>query len=490
MSQWRPERSPVVRAAWRGRTITALAALLLLPGCNLGPFYHRPSLELPAAFRATPATEAAAWPSPDWWRGFGSPELDGLIAAARVQNFDIAAAVARVRQADAAVSVAGGPLLPLVTASASDTWQLESSQRSGGGFAGASSAHAQFRSYAATVNASYEVDFWGKNRAALAAARASALFSRFDQQTVALTVVTGVATTYFNALAYQDRLAVAQRNLADATDSLNVIRARLSVGTATALDLAQQEALVDAVRANIPALRSQLEQEVIALAILVGRPPEAIEIRPGTLDTLPLPEVAPGLPSDLLARRPDIASAEAQLIAQNANVRVARAAFFPSIQLTASGGWQSLALTTLFGPGATAASFAGSVSQTLFDNGVLAGQLGEAKGRYDELLADYRKAVVQAFTDVENALTALRYATEQETLERAAVATAQRAADIARAQLAAGTVDVTTVLTAEQTLFSDQDTLAQVRLARFTALVNLYKALGGGWQEPQETASE
>jgi NodT family efflux transporter outer membrane factor (OMF) lipoprotein len=189
----------------------------------------------------------------------------------------------------------------------------------------------------------------------------------------------------------------------------------------------------------------------------------------------------PGLPSELLARRPDIAEAEAQLVAQNANIRAARAAFFPSLSLTANGGWQSLALSSLFGAGATAASLAGSVTQTIFDNGNLSGQLEQARGRYDELLADYRKAIVQAFTDVENATVALRYATEQERLQRDAVAAATQAATIARAQVAAGTVDLTTVLTAEQTQYADEDTLAQVRLARFQALVNLYKALGGGW---------
>lgn len=471
---------PVART---GRMVRALACLLLA-GCNLGPHYARPQLEIPAAFRATPASEAAAWPAPDWWRAFGSPELDSLMNAAKVQNFDLAAAIARVRQADAQVSIAGAPLLPAVSATGSDTWTKQSTQRSG--FAGSN----QFRAYDLGLNVSYEIDFWGKNRAALQAARASALYSRFDQQTVALTVLADVATTYFTALALQDRLGIAERNLADATDSLNVIRARLAVGTASALDLAQQQTLVAGVRASIPALRSQLEQEVIGLGILVGRPPEAIQIAPGTLNTLPLPVVVPGLPSALLARRPDVAEAEALLVAQNANIRVARAAFFPSIQLTGSGGWQSLALNTLFGPGATAASFAGGFTQTLFDNGALAGQLANAKGRYDELLADYRKAVVQAFTDVENALTALRYATDQEGLERDAVTTARRAADIARAQLAAGTVDVTTVLTAEQTLFTDEDTLAQVRLARFQALVDLYKALGGGWQQSTETAAE
>ena len=308
--------------------------------------------------------------------------------------------------------------------------------------------------------------------------------AEFDQQVVALTVVTNVANAWFTALGLADRLVVAQRNLADAEQILAVIRGRLDAGTASALDVAQQEALVAGERAVVPDLRNQLEQALIGLGILVGRPPEAITARPGSLDKLSLPPVSPGLPSSLLQRRPDVAEAEALLIAQNFDIKVARAAFFPSVQLTGTYGFSNAALNTLFTPGGTIVSLAAGLTQPLFDAGTLRGQLEQVKGRYAELLAGYRKAVIQSFTDVEAALTAWRFTTEQETLQRQAVATAQRAADIARAQMLAGTVDITTVLQAETTLFNDQDILAQVRLARFQALLNLYKALGGGWVAP------
>ena len=229
------------------------------------------------------------------------------------------------------------------------------------------------------------------------------MFSRFDQQVVALTVVTNVANTWFIALALADRLVVAQRNLADAEQTLAVIRGRLDAGTANALDVAQQESLVAGERATIPALRNQLEQALIGLGILVGRPPEAITARPGSLNNLALPPVAPGLPSSVLQRRPDVAEAEALLVAANFDIKVARAAFFPSIQLTGSYGFSNAALNTLFTPGGTIISIAAGLAQPLFDGGLLRGQLEQAKGRYDELLANYRKAVVQAFTDVEDA---------------------------------------------------------------------------------------
>jgi NodT family efflux transporter outer membrane factor (OMF) lipoprotein len=473
--------------------VPAIAMLASLAACDLGPDYRRPATELPLAWRASATTAAQAWPAPDWWRGFRSPELDALIAEAQRNNPDIAAAIARVRQADAEVRIAGAPLLPTVTASATGNYQRTGS--GGSRFvttsgqtlytsAGSASRYRDFRQYTASGDVAYEADFWGRNAAALESARASAVFSRWDQQVVALTVVTSVANTWFTALDLQDRLAIAERNLADAEQTLQVIRARLQVGTASLLDLSQQEALVAGQRAVIPSLRNQLEQEVIGVGILIGRPPEALAVRPGTLKDLALPAVYPGLPSELLARRPDVAEAEAQLVAANANIKAARAAFFPAIQLTGSAGYQSLALATLFGPGASVLSLAANATQPIFDAGTLRGQLEQARGRYDELVADYRKAILQAFTDVETALTALRFTADQLALQEQAVATARRAADIAGAQLAAGTVDITTVLTAELTLFGDEDTLAQVRLAHYQALLNLYKALGGGWSQP------
>lgn len=465
-------------------------------GCDIGHDYARPGLDIPQAYRATPATAAAAWPAADWWRGFNAPDLNALIQDARVRNFDIAAAIARVRQADAQVRVAGAPLLPDISGSASGSWQHQglgtgsssrfsntaaSGSNASGSNASGSNSSVDFHSYSVGVNASYELDFWGRNRAARQSAVASAMFSRFDQQTVALTVVTEVATTWFTALSLADRLAVARRNLADSEHTLAVIRGRFDAGTANQLDIAQQESLVAGERALIPNFVSQLEQQVIALGILTGQPPERIRVQPGTLTTLDMPLVNAGLPSELLARRPDVAAAEAQLIAQNFSITVARAAFFPSIQLTASAGYQAAALNRLVTPGGALASLAEGLTLPLFDGGILRGQLELARGRYDELLADYRKAVIQAFTDVDTALTAWRYTTEQERLQQIAVDTARRAATIARAQMAAGTVDITTVLTAETTLFNAEDTLVQVRLARVQSLLNLYKALGGGW---------
>lgn len=450
---------------------------LLAAGCDLGPDYRRPAIEVPAAFRATSLTADQAWPAPEWWHGFGSAELDRLIADARANNQNLAAAAARVIEADARVSINGSPLLPTVNATGNRSYQKQGSR-----FAGFGGGHYRdLRQTTIEGTASYEVDFWNRNRALYQSAQASALASRFDQDTIALTIVTSVATTYFTALGLADQLAVAQQNLAEAEQTLKIFQVRVQVGTGTALDVTQQEALVAGQSAQIPSLRSQLEQQVIGLGILVGHPPESISITGNTLTKLPVPSVSPGLPSELLARRPDVAYAEANLVAQNGNVRSARAAFFPTVQLTAQGGITSLALQGLLGPGSVLLAAAGSVTQPIFDNGYLQGNLDLEKGRFAELVSTYRQAVLQAFTDVDTALTQVRYAAEQERLEQQAVTIAQRAEEIARAQLAAGTVDITTVLNTQITLFGDQAALAQVRLAYFQAIINLYKALGGGW---------
>ena len=495
-----------------------LALPLALAGCNLGPDYARPALEIPPAFRATATSAELAWPETGWWHAFRSPELDGLIAEARAYNQNLAAAAARVMQADATVAINGAPLLPTLSANGNASYSRAGSSRRGGGLAGVTtgggavttstntgagvttqttgttgstvvsglgggggSRYSDSRQYSLQGAASYEADFWGRNRATYESAEASAVASRFDQQTVALTVVTSVALTYFQALGAADRLAVARRNLADARSSLKVFQVRVQVGTGTALDVAQEEALVAGQAAQIPFLQSQLDQQVIGLGILVGRPPEAIHVAADTLNTLPVPSIGIGLPSELLARRPDVAYAEANLVAQNGNIRAARAAFFPAVTLTTQGGLESLALSALLGPGTLFFTAASSISQTIFDNGLRQGDLDLAKGRFAELVAAYRQAVLQAFTDADTALTTVRYTAEQEALERQAVAVAQRAADIAHAQLAAGTVDITTVLNTQLTLYGDQDQLALVRLTHFQALINLYKALGGGF---------
>lgn len=478
-----------------------LLTLSLLTGCDVGPDYHRPATAVPPVFTSPGAQTAAdgspapIWPSATWWEGFGSPQLNQLMAEAEAHNYTIQSAIAAVEAADGAVRVAGGALLPTLSTSPGASWSQENAggssktgsivANSNGTITRVGSGIVDTRTYSAELSASYEIDFWGKNRATFNAAEASAMSARYAAQVTALTVVSEVADTYFSALAYQDELRVAQANLATAEDLLKVEQGRLAAGYSSLLDVAQQAALVAGQRANIPNLISLEKQEVIALGILVGRPPEEITIDPGTLVTLGSPPVVPGLPVELLRRRPDVAEAEATLISAVATTRAARAALFPSLTLSGSIGWSNGALNGLLSPQSLVISAAASAAQTLFDNGALSGQVAEDRGLAKEDAAAYQEAVLQAYTDVETALTQVNYARDQEALQQVAVQQARLATTVSRAQLDAGTADITTLITAQQTQLTDENTLVTVQLARLEAYVALFKALGGGWQQAE-----
>jgi NodT family efflux transporter outer membrane factor (OMF) lipoprotein len=414
------------------------------------------------------------WPAADWWQGFNSPQLDELIAAAERSNDDLAAAIARVQEADAQVRIAGAPLLPSLDLGA--TAARERAQVSGLG-------PRVFNAFSPELSASYELDFWGKNRALRNAARAAAQASRYDRQTVALTVVSSVATTYLQALELRDRIRVAEDNIGNSRKILDGFKLEMTAGTATGLDVAQQETAVAILNAALPPLQQQFRQTVHALAVLIGKMPESFDIDAGTLEKMSGPAVIAGLPSELLARRPDVAEAEQQLIAANADITVARAALFPSIELTASGGYASSRLASLVSPPNRVYELAAGLTQPIFHGGALRGQVAYSHARYAELVADYHKAVISAFSNAEDALVETQQTAEQQQRQKDAVAAARRAFEFARQQMAAGTVNILTVLNTENALFSAQDQLVQVDYSRLQALVNLYTALGGGWHQ-------
>jgi outer membrane protein, multidrug efflux system len=464
--QWRPSRLAIFSFV-----------CALFNACSVGPTYTRPKVAQPDQWHESAGGSQASlsvWPAADWWHGFGSAQLDELIAEAERSNDDLAGAVARVREADAQARIAGAPLLPSLDLGATAT--RERAQVSGGG-------PRVFNVFSPELTASYELDFWGKNRALRDAARAAATASRYDQQTIALTVVSSVATTYFQALELRDRIQVAQQNLENSEKILKGFKAEQSAGTATGLDVAQQATTVALLNAAVPPLLQQLRQTVHALAVLVGKTPESVDIDTGTLTNLSSPVIVEGLPSQLLSRRPDVAEAEQQLIAANADIGVARAALFPSIQLTASGGYESSALTSLVSPPNRAYALTAGLTQPIFHGGALRGQVDFSHARFTELLTTYHKTVLTAFSNVEDALVATQQTAEQQKRQQEAVAAAKRAFEFAQLQMSAGVVNILTVLNTENALFSAQDELAQVNYLHLQALVNLFTALGGGWQQ-------
>ncbi len=462
-----------LNASWR----MSFLALALLSGCAVGPGFHAPRPAMPTRFTSAPQDATPQWPSKTWWRGFHSAPLDHFIQAAERHNFSIRIAAAQLQAANAQVEIAGAPLLPSVSASGNAQWQRVPHP-------GAASIGGRNPSpfYGASVQASYLVDLWGENRDALRAALEDAAASRFNRDTVALTEVTAVATTWFQILADRAALAIGLRNLGAADRLLKQLQTEFTAGTVDAVTVAQQAALVASERANIPVLRSQLRQETLGLGILVGKPPEQLSIPREHIGALRVPPVMPGLPSRLLRRRPDVAQAEATLIAANANVRAAIASFFPSITLTGSASTSSAALDTLLSPGSLLLNAATSISQPLFEGGRLMGDLAVSRAVYREDVAIYEQTVVSAFTDVEQSLTALHYATIQERRQARAVREARHALAAIRAQLKAGIVDVSAVLTAEETLLGDENAYTQAQLTRLDAAIHLYQALGGGWR--------
>jgi outer membrane protein, multidrug efflux system len=484
--------SCVTRCSGRIRIASAVAALLLGPGlsgCILGSEKPELGLEVPATYRegGHHAPDAAV-PALDWWRGFRSSELTKLMEAAQIYNLDIAVAVAQIIQADAQVGASGAPLLPSVTGTGtvqnehfgSSSSQSSSSSGLGVG-SGGGGGGSTFNSFNFGLTASYMLDFWGKNRATLYAAEENATVSRYNREVVTLTTIVTVANTYFQVLAAQDELRVARRNLTAAERILALIKTQFAGGTASQLDLSQQEALVATVRASIPPLEVTLRQSIAALALLVARAPANFNVNGGGFAQLTVPRVTPGLPSELLYQRPDVRQAEAQLASSNFSVESARAAFFPQIQLTATTGVQSAALAALFGPGAWYYTLAAGLTQPLFDGFLLESQLKQAKGVQVQNLQAYRKAVLSAFTDVEKALVALAQFSRQEKLQADAVAASRKAFDVSETQFRGGTVNLLTVLQTQQTLFTAENTLVLVRLNKYLAASSLFQALGGGW---------
>jgi NodT family efflux transporter outer membrane factor (OMF) lipoprotein len=468
--------------------VLGLSLMLPLGGCLLID-QPEPGLDIPQAYRYgphEPVVAEAAMPPLDWWRLFRSVELTDLIEQARASNLDIAVAIAQIEQADAQSRVAGSALLPAVNLNGAAT-RSRASQTTAG--SGSSFGGSEQNNLSASLSASYEIDFWGKNRSALRAAEETAVASRYSREVVGLTTVVSVANTYFQVLAAQDRLRIARENAASAQRILNLIKQQFSAGTASDLNVAQQESLVNNLLAAIPQLVITREQNQAALALLVARPPERVIVRGGGMHGIAVPRVTPGLPSELITQRPDVRQAEAQLAAANANVENARAQMLPSITLTGEGGYQSTILRTLLRPESAFYTGTAGLTQPIFDGLRLQGNLDLQKGLQDQLLNSYRKSVISAFTDVDKALVAVRQTALAERLQADVVNSSRRAFDLSEQQLRAGTINLVTLLQTQQTLFQAEDAVAQARLARLQAIVSLYQALGGGWlPKPVESA--
>jgi NodT family efflux transporter outer membrane factor (OMF) lipoprotein len=449
---------------------------LALGACSTDPPAGVKPEEMPKAFTAPVASGAPVWPSTTWWTGFSSDELSALETTAQQNNLDLAAAAARVIQARANSGIAASALFPAVDLGANAS-RGASSVSTGKG----KSTTVTGNSFGLSLNASYELDFWGLAQDNLRAAQNSARAALYAQRVVALTVSSDVANTYLDVLALRDRIAIARKNVDAAKRILSITEAKVTNGVSSNLELAQQRAIVAGEEAIIPALEEQEREARYALAVLLGRVPEGFDVKAQTIEGVVAPSVAPGMPAALLVRRPDIAAAEANLLSAHASLDAARAAFLPAIGLTGSGGYASSQIGNLINPSNLAWSVGASLLQTIFDGGLKTSETDVARGREMELVATYRSTVFNALSDVESSLGQVSSLADQERLNTEQVNAAAEAFRIAELQYREGVADLLAVLQTQQTLFTAQDTLVQVKLARLQSNISLYRALGGGW---------
>jgi outer membrane protein, multidrug efflux system len=470
------------RPFWHAsQTIPALT--LLLVGCATHVPQALTPRFLPKTFDGQTQGADQIWPKADWWQGFKSSELSNLVAAAQSNNLDLAVAAAHVIEAEAQTTIQRAALFPQLNLQALG-------QRAGGAATISSLSSTNGNSFGLTLGASYEVDVWGLARDNLRSAEETLKSARFAQQGVALTVVANVANEYFSVLALRKRIAIANEEITAINGILDTIKLKVSTGKSSHLDLAQEQAQVEAAKAELPILQEQERESRIALAVLLGYPPETFDVKAQSPDDIRAPAVQAGLPSDLLLRRPDVAQAEANLASAHANLDAARAAFLPQFALTGNTGFASAAISALLHGPSFAWDFGGTLMQTVFDGGKLIGQRDLALATQKELVASYRNAVINAYADVENALGQLSNNTNSESHLEREVTAAREAFEISQLQYGQGTTDFITVLQAQGTLFSAVDELAQTVLARMQAVVHLYEALGGGWIERQEDRTQ
>ncbi|WP_434701747.1 efflux transporter outer membrane subunit [Pseudomonas sp. D1-36] len=461
--------------------LTLLAASLMLVACATPVSAPDSGIQPPAAWQSldTPGVRAD---NQQWWTQFGSPSLNRLIEQARRDSHDLAAAMARVRQAQASAVIAGAPLLPQITAGLNGNRQ-ELLRGQGYSQLDVDRDNRTIDYYDANLSATYELDFWGGKRAARDSALSTLSASQSDRATVELTLLSGVANSYTQALSLREQQRIAKLNLGNARNVLDLVQTRYDAGSATALELSQQKSLVAAQERRLPQVQQQAREALITLAALLGEPVQSLQLDDEPFDALRWPAIDAGVPSDLLLRRPDIAAAEARLAAAQADITVARAAMLPSATLglslaTGADIADQLLRNNVYNLGA-------GLAAPIFNNGRLKAERARATARQEELLEAYRAAIINGFADVEKALNGIHGLDRQRQWQSEELHQAQTAFDIAQRRYQAGAEDLLTVLETQRTLFAAQDMNVQLRLARVQASVALYKALGGGWRVKQ-----
>jgi multidrug efflux system outer membrane protein len=465
------------------RFVTAALAASLLSGCiTVGPNYERPKIDTPDIWpggvteTSTPAT---------WWRGYNDPVLDAMIEEALAHNANLRLAIARLDEARATLGLARADQYPGLSASGGASRNRASQKSVPGMPPGTDPVYNDLR---ATLNTSYEIDFWGKYRRATEAARADLLASESNRDAVRLTLIAEVSRGYFNLRSLDAQVAVTRRTISTRFESLDLERKRFDAGVVSELELHQVEAEAAAAQALLPSLENQVARQETALSVLLGRSPRAIVSTPvdrgAAIEALTVPPALPaGLPADLLERRPDLREAEQRLIAANARIGVAKAAYFPSISLTGLLGGESATLADLFTSPARIWQSSASAAQTVFDAGSTGSRVKAAQARRQQALAQYQSAIQNAFRDTLDALVAQRKARETLEAEQARVTALSSALKFARMRYDSGVASLLDLLDAERGLLDAELNRVEAQRAQLAATADLFKALGGGWTD-------
>ena len=467
------------------RAMAILLAAGWMTGCTVGPNYHRPTVQVPQNFRAPdplPAPQAESFADLKWWEVFRDEDLQQLVRIALEQNYDLREAVARVEAARANLGITRSDQFPQV--GVSGDVQFTRLSRDGSLPLPRSFVPSQNRNWGeASLNLlSFEIDLWGRLRRATEAARANLLSADENRKAVVTTLVSDVATAYFTVRELDYELEISKRTLDTRRTSLQLVQARQGGGVATLLDLRQTEQLVYTAAETIPTLQQQIEQTENQISLLLGRNPGEV-MRQGQFNEDQFqPEVPTGLPSALLERRPDIRAAEQNLIAANAQIGVARAAYFPQLSLSGLLGGQSTQLSSLFSGPHSAWSFVPQITQPIFTAGRLRSNVRFAQAQRDSALVQYQKTIQTAFTEVSNALIAHQRVRESRVPQEALVAALEDRKRLAYTRYTGGVDTQLNALDADRDLLQAQLDLRQIRLNELLSVVQLYKALGGGWQ--------
>jgi outer membrane protein, multidrug efflux system len=460
------------------KLLIAMSACGWLAGCMVGPNYHRPAIQTPTVYRDLSGNsqlqaQAASYADLPWWQVFQDPRLQELIRTAIKQNYDLQLATERINTARAQLAIARSSLFPQVQGS--------------GNFSGGKDPSTQttFNFLALTADAAFQLDFFGRLRRANEAARAQLLATEDARQTVLLTLVSDLASAYFELLQLDLQLQITRETVKTQEDSVKLTKLRVDHGVATKLEVLQSQQVLDTANAQIPDLERQIAQDENAISILLGNYPQGVPRgRPLVEQTLP-PEVPPGLPSSLIERRPDIRVAEQNLVAANAEIGVAKAQFFPQISLTASGGGafgRDSAFSSLMSSQLGIWSYGAQVSQPIFTGGALRGNLRLTESQRQQALIAYRQTIQRAFGDVSDALIGYQKLHQVRIRQQESVADLQESVRLSNLRYKGGTTAYLEVLDGQRSLFSAELTLAEARGNEYQSLVQLYRALGGGWQ--------